>query len=126
MNENIKKAKAWFGDIKKEQERLRNLDSYCLDKLVEYSISLFKYSLFKEGDRIQLSDTPKITDEISYGWLGYKDRLIKGTLGTVLEIDHDYHGRIFTYGIKFDWDYHIFNFAENWLKKYEHKELLND
>lgn len=95
----------------------QKLDSNELDwgmERIEYFVKeLFKYSKFKFGDIVSLNNTPEITATKSWGWLGYKNILVKGAIGKVIEVDH-YKG-IFRYMIEIK--EHLFTFNESDLNK---------
>jgi hypothetical protein len=56
-------------------------------KLREYAQALFERAPFKVGDRVQMTVTPEITPEKSWGWMGARHFLVKGSLATVREVD---------------------------------------
>lgn len=56
-------------------------------KLRVYAEALFARGPFKPGDRVCLTETPEITKEKSWGWLGSKHFLVTGALGTVHSVD---------------------------------------
>src|SRR6267142_5517691 len=82
--------------------------SYCFHKkeeLIKEKLQQFKRYLetqgrFKVGDRIELAETPVITDKIAYGWLDSKHFIIEGAKGTVQEISY-YKGQ-FGYSVVLD------------------------
>ena len=61
---------------------------YELEKLELYKEALFAYSRFRIGDVVQLARTPVITEKVNWGWLSYKDILVKGAFGIVQSLDY--------------------------------------
>ena len=63
--------------------------SFFYEKMMGYAKALFqKYAPFRVGDRVMLTETPEITAEKSWGWLGAKHFLVRGALGTVVSVDY--------------------------------------
>lgn len=46
-----------------------------------------RFAPFRVGDRVRLTETPEISDKVSWGWLGGKHFLVKGALATVREVN---------------------------------------
>lgn len=91
--------------------------------------TLWDRSPFNEGDRVTLKETPDINPETSWGWMGSKHFLVKGSVATIKQIKfHDGH---FIFGLAFDdetWidtkgvkqsvgDKAIYSFSEKWVEK---------
>lgn len=90
-----------------------------MERLEYFQKELFKYSKFKVGDKVKLIETPNITEKTNWGWIGYKDYIIKGANVTIQEIDH--YGGTFRYMIEFDkCRGQYFSFNENKLKRNNH------
>jgi len=90
--------------------------SYIIEKLEEYKEGLFSYSKFKVGELVKLTLTPNISEKENWGWLGYKDYLVKGAIGKVADVD--YYKGFFRYGLLFgNIGGGIFTFWENALGK---------
>ena len=102
----IESAKLVYETIDGINKLLGKLDggskrSYYLDKINDQIQLLFeKYAPFHVGDRVELTKTPRITQEKSWGWMGSKHFLIKGAKGTVTDVDCDRLG--FSCNIVFD------------------------
>ena len=60
---------------------------YAIQTLIDRNDALFLFAKFKVGDIVELTDTPVITDKVSWGWLGYKDILVEGAEAKVTEVD---------------------------------------
>lgn len=81
---------------------------YCFHKkegLIKEKLQAFKHFLetqgrFKEGDRVELAETPEITEKKSWGWLGSKHYLIEGAKATVMDVSY-YKGE-FGYTLSID------------------------
>ena len=58
-----------------------------LTKFVEFAIG--KLSPLQVGDTAALTDTPEITPEKSWGWMGSKHFLVAGKQGVVRSVDWD-------------------------------------
>lgn len=69
-----------------------NSFDWYMERVEYFTKELFKYSKFKVGDIVVLNKTPVINDKEAWGWIGYKDILIKGTRAKVQGVDH-YAGR---------------------------------
>lgn len=111
MNKHVKELKEYHD----KQQNSGYLDKYTVEKLEEYVQGLFRFSKFKIGDRVQLKYTPIINDKQAWGWLGYKDMLVRGAKATVKEID--YRSGDFRYGLIFDQEPDgMFTFGEKELK----------
>lgn len=111
--EHIQKLKtivAWMTECPKEDV------SYAIEKLEEYRVALFSYAKFKVGDLVKLNYTPVINEKEAWGWIGYKDYLVKDAVGVVEDVDY-YKGR-FRYGLIFkNIGGGTFTFNENCLDK---------
>ena len=46
-----------------------------------------RFAPFRVGDRVRLTETPEISEKVSWGWLGGKHFLVKGALATVQTVD---------------------------------------
>ena len=74
---------------------------YYLRKLTEcHDLLIDKYAPFRVGDRVFLTEAPRITPDKSPGWLGCEHFLVRGAAGTVREVDVD--GRGFSAAVEFD------------------------
>ncbi len=62
---------------------------FHLRKIEGYIAGLFARSPFQVGDTVELTKTPTITKDESYGWLPSKHFLVAGAIGRVQEIDFD-------------------------------------
>jgi hypothetical protein len=133
MGENMKKGMEHIDalvDIFGHNFKYR-LENYiaCYDYMME------NYCPFKIGDRVELTTTPEITAEKSWGWMGSKHFLIKGAKGTVKE--REFFKDHFGFGIIFDDESfvdsftkqihmienkHFYNFSEKWLRKINENE----
>jgi len=86
---------------------------HTVNVLTEYVEGLFSFSLFKEGDEIQLNDTweesfAKRLESGADGWKHCSHFLINGAVGEVVDVDFsDGH---FRYDIMFD--------NESWVTQY--------
>jgi len=85
---------------------------YELEKLELYKEALFAYSKYKIGDVVQLARTPVITERVSWGWLSYKDILIKGAFGIVQSLDYYIRDSMGTFRYEILLGNNIFNFNE--------------
>ena len=100
-----------------KQELTKYPESYFFEKIEGYINVLFnKYAPFRTGDRVALTQTPDITEEKSWGWLGSKHFLIKGAKGIVKSVDYD-SGRGFCAQVVFD--------DESWIDKEGHRQKLS-
>jgi hypothetical protein len=70
------------------------------EKLKQFKTFLETKGRFKVGDRVEIANTPVITDKIAYGWQGGKHFLVKGAKGIIGTID--YYNDHFGYGVLFD------------------------
>lgn len=68
--------------------------------LRQFKTFLETESRFKIGDRVELSETPVITEATAHGWLCSKHFLVEGAQARVAEID--YFGNEFGYAVVFD------------------------
>ena len=103
------------------------LDFY-LEKMagsVEYLLT--RFSPFKVGDLVELTETPEISDTVSWGWLGAKHYMVAGATGRVASVDCDRSG--LSYSVVMDNQTYIFEgrkhpvstpksfaFRERWLR----------
>lgn len=106
----LRKIVSWMEECPKEEV------SYAIDKLEEYRKALFSYAKFKVGDFVKLAITPNINDKENWGWIGYKDYLVKDAVGVVEDVD--YYKGYFRYGLIFkNIGGGTFTFYENCLDK---------
>ena len=68
--------------------------------VLEAADSIWLRCPFRVDQRVQLTETPKITPTESWGWLGSKHFLVKGALATVRE--RDFYKGVFSFGLFFD------------------------
>lgn len=74
---------------------------YYLRELVGAKEFLIRrFSPFKVGDRVELSYTPKIDPQNSWGWMGSKHFLLEGAQAVVEKVDCGSSG--FSYAVIFD------------------------
>lgn len=85
------------------------IGDYSLEKLFSHSEALMTYSKFKVGQEVYLNYSPTISENINYGWYGYRNILIKGTKGIIHSID--YKNNSFVYSVKIATG--LFSFKEN-------------
>lgn len=104
--------------------------SYYLENLAAaYDAVTTQYAPFKVGERVKLASTPDINEKDSWGWLGAKHYLVKGSGGTVKEVSYGTKG--FQFYVSFDdesWidsrtgevnptpHQHTYHFKEEWLR----------
>lgn len=62
---------------------------------------LTRYAPFRVGDRVVLAETPRIDEEVAYGWLGSKHFLVAGAAGVVRSSDVRRNGQL-TFDVEFD------------------------
>ena len=90
--------------VKNLVEIARKIDTseldWSMERLEYFTKELFNFSKFKIGDRVKLNETPIITKDISWGWIGYKEVLVKGAKATIIKIDH--YAGTFRYDLEFD------------------------
>lgn len=82
-------------------------DKSCLNDfgyIESVTKGLFSFARFKEGNRVELIDTPRIDQTVRPGWMSYKHFLVKGARGKVHTI-HWYDK--FVYGIQFDKEHYV-------------------
>jgi len=93
---------------------------WYIERIKEYRDALFMYAKFKVGNVVCLNKTPIINEKESWGWIGYKDILIKGAVAIVDSVDF-YEGR-FRYSLRFK-KIGGFTFDENFLDNHNDKEF---
>ncbi len=87
--DNLKSDIQGLKSFRKEvKESFEKYDDYFFDRLIRYSEALFALSPYKFNEKIVLNETPLITNVLRSGWMGYKNILVKGAIGTINEIDH--------------------------------------
>jgi hypothetical protein len=96
---NLENVHKWIFDKPKILNNQHEF-KYEIDQLAEYVEGLFSFSKFKIGDTVILNKTPIITNEISHGWIGYKDILVKGAKAKVEAVDY-FKSRGFVYDLMF-------------------------
>lgn len=75
---------------------------YYIEKLIEREKVLFNYSKFKIGQYVSLNTTPEINENIRHGWIGYKNILVKGRIGKIIEVDYNSNRGGFCYAVMFN------------------------
>lgn len=103
--------------LNKLDEALRSAGDrqWYFKKMAGYTKALFeKFAPFKVEDRVQLTKTPDINPEQSWGWMGAKHFLVKGAKGTVIEVDLDPDALEFTALVEFD--------EESWIPTLDSKD----
>ena len=101
----------------KEIPPLSSIDWY-IERIEYFTKELFEYSKFKVGDKVKLKETPVINEKEAWGWMGYRNTLVKGAIAVIKNVDH-YSGN-FRYGIIFGEDNGnkgTFTFYEDKLEK---------
>ncbi len=87
---------------------------YAIGRLEKDRDSLVKrFAKYKIGDKVILKKAPVITEQINYGWYGYRNILVKGAKGLVKEIE--VRDGYFYYGLSFSKSA-LFFFNEDMLK----------
>ena len=94
--------KAMTEGVELAQSKMNCIGGKPSEYIQELIDGLFSFAQFKEGDRVQLSKTPRITQEKSWGWMGSKQFLKKDAMATVESVGWRAKGKTFTYGIVFD------------------------
>lgn len=98
----IERVRDGFAAIKDGISLLNPLE-YYLEKLTGcYDLLIARFAPFKVGDTVELLETPVISEEECWGWLGGKHFLVKGARGEVCEVDVDGEG--FTAYVAFEED----------------------
>jgi hypothetical protein len=85
---------------------------YYLEKMagsVEYLLT--RFSPFKVGDLVELTETPEISATVAWGWLGAKHYLVAGATGRVAIVDCDRSG--LSYSVVMDNQTYIFEGGEH-------------
>jgi hypothetical protein len=119
----------------KSIEKMFNVSLETYKSIIKDVDSIWLRCPFNVEDRVVLTDTPVITKEKSWGWMGSKHFLIKGAKATVKE--RQFYDGSFVFGLIFDdetWiDYEgicqpvdrkaLFFFRERWLSKDNYDQL---
>lgn len=75
---------------------------YELGRLRQYRDALMDKCPYQPGMRVMLNRTPIITPQKSWGWMGYRDRLVQGAIGKVMGLDWNTDRKDWTLGVKFE------------------------
>ncbi len=85
-------VKNWIGEKPNTSDTV-----YAIERLEYYTQQLFKYAIFKVGDRVEIKKDMNITQETHPGWYSYRHLLGVGCVGEVCEVDHCYD--VFIYDV---------------------------
>lgn len=89
---------------------------FNLNRLEEHSRALLeRFAPFQVSDCVELIKAPIITNTECWGWISYKDMLIKGEIGKVIYVDY-YDGK-FVADVIFGLGADSFRFGEDSIKK---------
>jgi hypothetical protein len=78
------------------------LDYYLTEMAAAHDLLMTRYAPFKVGDRVRLKAAPEITENVRYGWLGWKSLLVAGAPGVVVHTNCGNRGFVFC--VQFDAD----------------------
>jgi hypothetical protein len=59
------------------------LEFYLNELVSAHNLLMERFAPFKIGDRVRLTRTPEITNDVCFGWIGHKHFLVEGSVGTV-------------------------------------------
>ena len=58
-----------------------------IEKLYDMKAALMCYSKFKVGEHVKLLETPIINSNVSWGWIGYRNILVKDSIALVKSVE---------------------------------------